>query len=186
MTVLVANDDLTVIGGPTSIKVSMDIGATGKRGSQIFISSGNPNEVNIGQTPEVFDLCINTLKSSEEYLYMYQYQNLGAVNQWIPLFNIIPDTFSDNFSKNFIAGVAEINIPISSITETQNLLYSNFNVQYSITGENPISSSMSIGEIVIIDDIQVLPITLNAVEFVENAWSQVDGTKIVHIAITVV
>lgn len=186
MTVLVANDDLTVIGGPTSIKVSMDIGATGKRGSQIFVSAGNPNEVVIGQTPEVFDLCINTSKSDAEYLYMYQYQNRGAVNQWIPLFDIIPDTYSENFTKSFVSGSTSINIPISNITSTENLTSENFNVQYSIIGTNPISSSISIGTIADIDDVQVLPITINAVEFADDLWSSLVGTKVVHIAITVV
>lgn len=186
MTVLVANDDLTVIGGPTSINVSMDIGATGKRGSQIFISPGNPNDVTIGQTPEVFDLCINNLKSDSEYLYLYQYQNLGAVNQWVPLFNLIPDTFSENSSKLFVNGQAEINVPVFSVTSTENLSASNFSVQASIIGTNPISHSVSIGEIDVIDDIQVIPITINAVEFSEEVWSPLAGTKIVHLSITVV
>ncbi len=35
--VLVANDDLVVLGGPTSINVNVDLGATGKRGSQILL-----------------------------------------------------------------------------------------------------------------------------------------------------
>lgn len=188
MTVLIANDDLTVIGGPTSIAVSMDLGATGKRGSQIFISPGNPTDplTVIGQTPEVFDLCINTLVSDSEYLYLYQYQNLGAVNQWMPLFKIIPDTFADNSSKSFSSGSAQINIPVSSITATQNLSSSNFNIQYSIFGDNPISSSVSVAEIDIIDEIEVLPITINAVEFIDNNWEPASGTKIVSLLITVV
>lgn len=186
MTVLIANDDLTVIGGPTSIKVSMDLGATGKRGSQIFVSPGNPNDVTIGQTPEVFDLCINTLKADSQYLYMYQYQNLGAVNQWVPLFDIIPDTFSANFTKSFTSGSTSINIPVASITATENLESDNFNIQYSIIGTNPISSSISVGTITDVDDEQVLPITINAAEFADDAWSSLSGTKLVHLAITVV
>ena len=186
MTVLVANDDLTVIGGPTSIKVSMDIGATGKRGSQIYVSPGNPNDVAIGQTPEVFDLCINTLKSDPEYLYMYQYQNLGAVNQWMPLFDIVPDNYSNNYTKLFVDGVASINIPIADITATENLLSENFNVQISISGSSAIASSISISDIEILDDVQVLPLTINAAEFVDGSWSLLSGSHIVHLAITVV
>lgn len=186
MAVLVANEDLTVIGGPTSINVSMDLGATGKRGSQIFISPGNPNEVVIGQDPIVFDLCINTLKSDDEYLYLYQYQNLGAINQWVPLFNIIPDTFSSNSSKVFSNGQTTINVPVFSITETENLTAESFNVQHSVANGVPVASSISVSEIQIIDDIQVLPITINAAEYVDNAWTSLDGTKVVHLSITVV
>lgn len=186
MTVLIANEDLTVIGGPTSINVSMDIGATGDRGSQIFVSPGNPNDVVIGQTPKVFDLCINTLKSDEEYLFMYQYQNLGSVNQWVPLFKIIPDTFSENVEKTFADGSTTVNVPVASITETQNLTSANFNVQCSIKSTNPTAASVSIGSITIIDDVQILPITVNAVEFVDNAWALLSGAKVVQLAITVV
>lgn len=186
MTVLVANDDLTVIGGPTSINVSMDIGATGKRGSQIFISAGNPNDVAIGQTPEVFDICINTLRSDEEYLYLYQYQNLGAVNQWVSLFKLIPDTFSDNVSKLFVDGQTELNVPVFSITSTENLTAQNFNVQCSVIEAHPVVASVSIGEIDIIDEVQVLPLSINAVEFIDGEWSPISGTKIVHLTITVV
>lgn len=186
MTVLVANDDLTVIGGPTSIKVSMDLGATGKRGSQIFVSAGNPNEVVIGQTPEVFDLAINTSKSDSEYLYMYQYQNLGAINQWVSLFRLMPDKFSENYTKSFIDGVTQINVPVFSITSTENLTAENFNVQHSIIGTNPVSSSVSIGTIEIVDDVQILPITITAVEFADSAWTGLSGSKIVHLYITVV
>lgn len=186
MTVLVANDDITVIGGPTSINVNMDIGATGKRGSQIFISLGNPNDVEIGQTIEVFDLCINTLKSDSEYLSLYQYQNRGAVNQWVRLFELIPDSFSQNSEKSFVDGLSEINVPVSSITSTENLTALNFNVQCSVIGENPVSTSISISEIDIIDDIQVLPISLKCVEFVDNAWSLINGSRMIHLLITVV
>lgn len=186
MTILVANDDLTVIGGPTSIKVSMDLGATGKRGSQIFLSPGNPNDVPIGQDPLIFDLCINVLKSDEEYLHMYQYQNVGAADQWVPLFNIIPDTFSTNYSKIFIDGTATINVPVASITATENLLATNFNVQHSVSGENPIASSISIGNIALVNDLLSLPITINAAELSSGTWSAIDGTRIVHLLITVV
>jgi hypothetical protein len=186
MTVLVANEDLTVIGGPTSINVSMDIGAPGKRGSNIFISPGNPNDVAIGQTPEVFDLCINNLRSDDEYLYLYQYQNLGAVNQWVPLFNLIPDTFADNLSKLFVDGETEINVPIFSITSTENLSSSNFNVQCSIIDTDPISHAISIGEISVVDEVQILPITIKAVKFSEEVWAPLAGTKTVHLSITVV
>jgi hypothetical protein len=164
----------------------MDIGGTGKRGSQIFVSPGNPNDVEIGQTPEVFDICINTGASDDEYLYMYQYQNLGAVNQWVSLFKIIPNTFSSNITKSFSAGSTIINVPIANITSTGNLLAANFNIQHSIVGNNPTSSSISVGTIAIVDDVQVLPITINAIEFVDEAWSLLAGTKVIHLTITVV
>jgi len=186
--VLIANDDLVVLGGPSSINVNVDLGATGKRGSQIFIAAGDPTDplTVLGQTPEVFDLCINTLTSDEEYLFMYQYQNLGAANAWVPLFKLIPNTYSQNYSKSFVSGQTQINIPISSITEKQNLTATNFNIQLNIINSNPVSASLTIGTIQIVDGSQVLPITIKAVEYSGSSWSNLSGTKIVHVFITVV
>lgn len=186
--VLVANDDLVVLGGPSSVNLSVDLGATGKRGSQIFISAGDPNDplTVLGQTPEVFDLCINTLTSDEEYLYLYQYQNLGAANSWVALFKLIPNTYSENYGKSFIDGETQINIPVSSITENQNVTATSFNIQINITNDNPVSTSLTIQEIELVDDIQVLPISIKAIEYDEDSWSPVSGIKTVHVFITVV
>ena len=41
--VLVNTDDITVLGPPAQVNVQLDIGATGNRGSQIFVGTGNPN-----------------------------------------------------------------------------------------------------------------------------------------------
>jgi hypothetical protein len=44
--VLVTADDITVLGGPSSITVDLDFGPQGQRGSQIFTGSGQPNNPN--------------------------------------------------------------------------------------------------------------------------------------------
>lgn len=185
--VLVANDDLVVLGGPASVNVNVDLGATGKRGSQIFISPGDPTDplTVIGQTPEVFDLCINTKTSDSEYLYLYQYQNQGPANVWIPLFKLIPNTYSQNYTKGFIDGETQINIPVANIT-SENVQATNFNIQLNVINDNPVSSSMTVGTIQTIDGSQVLPISIKAVEYADDAWINLAGTKIVHVFITVV
>lgn len=186
--VLIANDDLTVLGGPSSINVNLDLGATGKRGSQIFISPGDPTDPTtiIGQVPEIFDLCINVLTSNSEYLYLYQYQNLGAANSWVPLFKLIPNTYSQNYLKSFIDGEIQVNIPVFSITDSQNVTATSFNIQTNIVNDNPVSTSLIIQDISIVDDIQVLPIVIKAVEYVAGSWENLTGTKTVHLSITVV
>jgi hypothetical protein len=187
--VILSNQDVTVLGGPASIKVDVDFGPPGERGSKIFVGNGNPNEITIGQTPKIFDLFINLLTSDPEYLYMYQYQNIGSSSQWEPTLKLIPNTYSTNVSKGFIDGLAQINIPLVNVTPLENvanLTSENLNVQHNVLGTNPISSSISIGDIVEIDDLKTLPITINAIEYVDNAWSPLSGTKIVHLFITVV
>ena len=63
--VLLNTDDVVVLGPPETINVQVDIGPTGQRGSQVFVGSGDPNVVDIGQTPIYNDLYINTSPGGE-------------------------------------------------------------------------------------------------------------------------
>jgi hypothetical protein len=188
--VLLITDDLTVLGGPESIDVEVDFGPEGDRGSQIFVSNGKPNEVEIGQTPKVFDLCINILSSDSEYQTVYQYQNVLGTNTWVGLFKMVSNLYSVNRTVSFSGGSASINVPVAKIVPSSlvgSVTASNFNVQFNIVqGENAIASSMSLGEIVSQDNELVLPITLTSVEFDGGDWVDASGTKTVHLFITVV
>ena len=60
--VILSTEDITVLGGPSSINVDVDFGPPGTRGSQIFIGQGNPNDptTEIGQDViNILDLYIN-------------------------------------------------------------------------------------------------------------------------------
>jgi hypothetical protein len=188
--VLLITDDLTVLGGPQSIDVEVDFGPEGDRGSQIFVSNGKPNDVEFGQTPKVFDLCINVLSSDSEYQTVYQYQNVLGTNTWVSLFKMVSNLYSVNRTVSFLNGNASINVPVAKIvpsTLVGSVTAANFNVQFNIVqGNTPISSSMSLGEIVSQDNELVLPISLKSVEFDEGDWIDASGTKTVHLFITVV
>ena len=64
--VLISTDNITVVGPPNTIEVLVDIGPAGTRGSQTFVGVGNPNSVNIGQTPLLNDLYINALRKASK------------------------------------------------------------------------------------------------------------------------
>ena len=73
VSVVLNNDDVTVLAPPAIIEVLVDIGPQGTRGSQFFVGVGNPNSVSIGQTPNLNDLYINTSPGGElGYLYQYR------------------------------------------------------------------------------------------------------------------
>jgi hypothetical protein len=188
--VVLSTDDLTVLGGPSSINLEVDFGPTGNRGSQIFISNGKPEEVEIGQDPEVFDLCINTLASDSEYKMVYQYQNVLGTDTWVPLFKLMANTYSTNRSVGFTDGSGSVNIPVSSIVPAElvgSVTAQNFNIQYNILdGINPLASSISVEDLETVDDEIVLPISLKAVGYDGEAWVDATGTKTVHLFITVV
>lgn len=183
-------DDLTVLGGPESITVELDFGATGRRGSLFFVGEGDPNNPNtvIGQDPEIFDIYINVHAADVDYLTIYQYYYVDGVAVWIPLGKLLPNQFSGSYATSFENGSATIYVPVLSVNVLDNPQASDFAVQASITGTNPISHSVYVGDIISDPDtdIEVIPITLNAIEYADSAWSAIHGTKTVHVFITVV
>jgi hypothetical protein len=187
--VILSSDDLTVLGGPSVVSVDVDFGPTGDRGSQIFVGNGNPNVVEIGQTPKIFDLYINLLSSDDEYLNYYQYQNVDGTNVWVRLFNLVPFSKSNKAERLFTDGIASFNIPIANIVsqiDVESVSSANFNVQYSISGTNPIASGITVGEPSLIFDILSLPITINAVEYVSSEWQLIDESRLIDLFITMV
>ena len=142
--VLVDNDDITVLGPPTEIDLLVDIGPEGTRGSQVFIGTGDPNSVGIGQTPELNDLFINTSPGAD-YGYLYQYVSEPGGDVWIEVLKINPTIFSKNYSVVFSSGAGSITIPVDDITAAETAFTAeNFSVQYSIAHNNPTASSIEI------------------------------------------
>lgn len=188
--VLLATDDLLVLGGPTSIDLQLDYGAKGTRGSQIFLSNGNPNtEGNILETPQINDLAINTSAAdTEEYLYLYQYKYVDAVLAWHAYLKLLPNQFNANYEIAFVDGVGEIDVEIPSVAlPTTGAAYtaSNFNVQVTVANSNATAASAQVGTVVS-GDIYTLPITITAAEYSSSTWADLDSTKTVYVTISVV
>lgn len=192
VTTIISTDELSVLGGPSKIDVSVDFGPQGQRGSQIFAGLGQPNDpsTNIGFIPAILDLYINILTSDEEYMFIYQYQNVAGTYTWVKLLKLIPNMLSKAVTDSFTSGELQINIPVSSIvplSNVSNLTSANFNIQHSIVNNtNPISSTMTIGELAITGGESTLPLTLKAIEFNGTEWIDLDGQKTVHLFITVI
>lgn len=192
--VLLANDDLSVLGGPETVNVEVDFGQTGDRGSLIFVGNGKPDLVDIGQDIKVFDLYINLLKNDpdpNQYLMMYQYQlPLGSTEgQWQPLVKLIPNTYVTNKNIDFTTQSYCL-IPISSIVDpgyTGNITASNFSVQatFSTSTTYPIANSIKT-EIVTESGIQNLKITFYAKEFDGTSWVNILGSRTANLHISVV
>ncbi len=188
--VLLSSDDLLVLGGPTSIELQLDYGAKGSRGSQIFLSNGNPNtEGNVLETPEINDLAINTSAAdTEEYLYLYQYKYVDAVLAWHAYLKLLPNQFNANYEIAFTDGVGEVEIEIPSVAlPTTGAAYtaSNFNVQATVSNSNATAASVQVGT-VISGDLYTIPLTINAAEYASSTWADLDGTKTVYVTISVV
>jgi hypothetical protein len=191
--VLLANDDITVLGPPEILEVLVDIGPTGERGSKVFVGLGDPNSIEIGQEIKLNDLYINAAQGLD-YGYLYQYVSEPGSNTWVQVLKVSPVLYSKIHSVNFTAGAGSITIPISNIISVTGtpLTAANFNVQYSIAYTKPLASSMSIPPLT--GGGTNLVVNLSAVEFRSNVdsgpyedWSLLNNeTVAVHLFISIV
>jgi hypothetical protein len=187
--VILNTEDLVVFGGPEEVNLEIDFGPQGDRGSLIFVGNGKPDLVDIGQTPNIFDLYINLLTTDEEYLMIYQYVELLGTLQWQTLTKLIPNTYVTNQSINF-SNVNYCHIPISAIVDPSyigNIDASSFSIQatFSTSASYPIVSSIK-AEVVTLSGIENLKITFYAKEFDGANWVDISGSRTANLNISVV
>jgi hypothetical protein len=188
--VLLNTEDVVVLGSPEIVDVLVDIGPQGTRGSKIVVGSGEPNALTLngvifGQSLILNDTYINVAPGSN-YGYMYQYVSAPGGNTWVEILKISPAIYSSIQNVVFNSGEGSMTIPISQIATVSGLALesSRFNIQYSITGDNPISSSFTVPEM---SGTGVnLVIELKAIEYVSGSWQEVSGNKDVHLFISIV
>lgn len=194
--VLLSSDSIDVLGASSKLDVDLSIGATGERGSNIFVGSGKPNLASVSKplTPKTYDMFINLEPDDTEYLYLYQYLNVDGEFTWVALLRLIPNTFLENHVTTFENGSAKIYIPITSVIPLASIgIYQaeNFNIQHTVISGIPVASSIFVNGI-IIDPISKqlnLEITINAVKSTvedPSVWSALSGDYSVHLIVTVV
>ena len=182
--VVLSNDDLTVLSGPSTVELLVDIGPTGIRGSKFFVGIGNPNLISgLGQI--LNDMYINTAPG-EDYGYLYQYVSEPGGNSWVEVLKINPTIYSKLHTVTFASGTSayagngSVLIPITDISTAAGLTAENFNVQYSIQNENPLASSISSIQISGTD----LIINFEASEY-DGTWGPLDAEVSVNIFVSV-
>lgn len=180
---------LQFLAPPEIVDLLVDVGATGTRGSQVFVGVGDPNVIEIGQTPLLNDLYINTSPGAD-YGYLYQYVSEPGANTWIEVLELNPTIYSVNHTTTYVNGIAQIVIPISNITSETSLTASNFSVQFSIVNDNPVAASMSIPALA--GGNTNLVINFKAVEHRTDVdsgpyadWAVLEGEVTTHLFITI-
>lgn len=156
--VVFSNEELSVLGGPSELNVSLDFGPAGSRGTYIFTGDGKPTDPNVNissaslpaqSTPQIFDFYINLKPSDNEYLFLYQYQNVNGVATWERILRLVPNTAIANIDVEFLNGqaVRRVNdqplpgliFPLNdffSLDELGIINSANFNVQYTLLAKN--------------------------------------------------
>lgn len=190
MAELLSTDQITVLGGPSRISVDLDFGPTGQRGSRWYIANGMPDEADLGGVDiKLFDMYINVDPENEEYLWMYQYQNSDNINSWQKILRVIPNLVSKSILSDFISGESVILIPLTSILATDQIgsaEVGDFNIQHSMINPIPVITTIKSLEIVTSNGLQVLKITIGALELEGSTWSEIEGQKVVDLLISVV
>jgi hypothetical protein len=129
MDLLVSTEDVSVFGGPASIRVNVGVGEQGPRGTYIFTGTSRPTDpdavfldevTSFSKDLQIKDLYINLNPSDSEYLYLYQYDVApgGGSYRWTKTLRLIPNTALTNVPVLFYNGSAVTFISASQEAQT--------------------------------------------------------------------
>ena len=195
--ILLSNDDLTIFGGPETVSLDLDIGPQGDRGSIIIGVLGDPRDANVASTivqdTQALDIAIDYQPASTTYKTVFQKVSNGGSLQWTPLVSLKTNYYSS--IKDVTAANGKLTIPpinvadiygASGITAATSAA---FNVQYSISSPDsagPLATSLVVKELITSQGFLALPLEIKGVEYIDNPWAPISGSKRVHLFITVV
>lgn len=122
-------DSIEIVGGVSSINLSIDRGAAGQRGSYVIPWVGNPNDVTFPVTsglaggliyPQTLDWYLNLNPEDEDYLCMYQ---LKQNNEWEFIFKLIPNVVHDTRNVTFSGGIGLTTVSVSDVALVLRQIY---------------------------------------------------------------
>lgn len=195
--ILLSNDDLTVLGGPESISLDLDIGPQGDRGSIIIGVLGDPRDATVRsyivQDVQALDIAVDVNPNSTTFKSLFQLVATPSGLQWTPVVSLKTDFYSS--IKTVTAANGKLTIPPINVTdiylfqENSTVDSSNFSVQYSISSPDsagPLATTLVVKELTDGPGFLALPLEIKGVEYDGTNWVPLTGTKNVHLFITVV
>lgn len=186
--VLVANDDITVYGGPEVVELQLGVGEKGTRGSITHIGAVNPITETLGSAITddllVGDLYINA-GTGEKNSYLYKYVKNGNTNQWVEVMHLGPTGLNSILLVDFTDGVGTKTIQQASVTGSSavTLTRDDFVIRQSVEYTEPVSCSVSS----VSTDGSNLTINFKAASFDMEAgtWSKLTADAVrVHVYIS--
>lgn len=181
--VLVNTDDIVVLGGPSQIDVSVDIGPPGTRGAKFFVGAGNPNIISLPETPSLGDLFINSSTASD-YGWVYVYTQSISGNTWEQAVKLQPAIYTSNVEITLDSnGAGTISIPLSEIVSDVTITNADsYVVQLTLIHSNPGSVVVNSKSVISSN----LVINVEAVEYSSSVWQALQGVVTMGITISVV
>lgn len=186
--VLVANDDITVYGGPEVVELQLGVGETGTRGSITHIGAVNPITETLGSAITndllVGDLYINA-GTGEKNSYLYKYVKNGNTNQWVEVMHLGPTGLNSILLVDFTDGAGTKTIQQASVTGSSavTLTRDDFVIRQSVEYTEPVSCSVSS----VSTDGSNLTINFKAASFdmAAGTWSKLTADAVrVHVYIS--
>lgn len=183
--VVVDNDDLTVLGPPSSIDLQVDIGPQGDRGSYIYSASGDPNVVTAPFTsisPTIGDLYFRTSNNT-----IYQYLAVPGGEQWEIVSNIDPIIYNTIENISFTSGSGSVSILLDDFYENAptNLDEEDVVIQATANFSTPISISVS-NKTITNGSTRQLLIDFIAANYSSGTWSSLSGSANINLTLSVV
>lgn len=186
--IILSTEDLTVFGGPASLDIDVDFGATGIRGSRIYGVAADPRLVTTEKPTDIQNYDIAMVISPSENDYLTVYQKIGTTaNEWIPFASLVPNVYSAKSYITFTNGTAIGYVPASDLFTLDTYTADQFMVQLSIEEGGATTKPTTVGISLAIQDsgtTKYLKITATAAEFDAGSWSAVNGQRIAHLFIS--
>jgi hypothetical protein len=149
--------------------------------------------------PKLFDVCININPYDLGYLDLYTYRNpvfSGETgSKWYNDLALTPGGFPLNITTNFNSSgnasyeLEDAPIPEEILPFVPLLTSENISIQFSIIGENPTASNVSIDPVSgLVFDLVAgtfnLTIDFSATKYVSGTWSPLTGDQKIHVIIS--
>jgi hypothetical protein len=182
--VILEDEDFVVLGPPNQVDVSVNVGQRGPRGSRFFVGYGDPNFPDVvpsGENPQLGDVFVNA-STAARYGWLYLYLRTPTGNQWVETLRLQPSIYARNSLVIFSSGTAVVSIPLANIVP--DLIVPDpdkYIINTTFQHNNPVSFSITSKEIIGSN----LVFTLRAVEYASSSWSDLSGTVLLGVNISV-
>jgi hypothetical protein len=117
--VVLSTEDITVLGGPSEIRLDLEVGPPGQRGNVVFTGPANPNtpeaDTAFYTAPLVNDLYVLSDPGSPDYLQVYQYINRDGEFLWVESVKLRINIYSTTRPVVFTNGVGSVQINLSDL-----------------------------------------------------------------------
>jgi hypothetical protein len=181
LTTVVSNEDLVVLGPPSSVSVSVDIGATGERGARFYTGFGDPNTNSLfyssSDLPKIGDLYLRR-DLGANYGVIYRLVTVTGGTSWQSVLKFQPITHSVSKRLSFNSGVASVTFPLEDFyfNAPIDLNVEDIIIQATVELDNPVMLSISNKEIKTVSSVKSLITEITAAQLNAGSISMLSGS----------